>query len=62
MTRSQILRRSLRWIYLNSKGEKAPLKVFFFRVFPQTYFFLLRKGWISELWQTAAPTSERQRA
>jgi hypothetical protein len=53
MTRSQVLRVSLRWTHLNSKGAKAPVKVFLYRMFPRTYFWLLGKGWVSELWVTS---------
>ena len=52
MTRSQVLRLSLTWTYLNSKGAKAPLRVFLYRMFPRTYFWLLGRGWVSELWAT----------
>lgn len=57
MTRSQVLRLSLRWTYLNSKGTKAPVRVFLYRMFPRTYFWLLEKGWVSELWMTS-PTGK----
>ena len=60
MTRSQILRISLRWTYLNSKGARAPVRVSLFRMFPRTYFWLLRKGWVSELWKTIGRHHGRQ--
>lgn len=52
MSRSQLLRVSLKWTFLNSKGEEAPVRVFLYRMFPRTYFWLRRKGWVSELWNT----------
>jgi hypothetical protein len=51
-TRSQILRVSLRWTYLNSEGKRSPVRVFLYRLFPRTYFWLRRKDWVSELWIT----------
>jgi hypothetical protein len=38
--------------YLTPKGKKALLRVVLFRAFPLTYFWLLRRGWVSELWAT----------
>lgn len=52
MSRSQILRTSLRWTYLNSQGKKASVRVFLYRMFPRTYLWFRRKGWVSELWDT----------
>lgn len=59
MSRSQVLRLSLMWTYLNSKGAKAPARVFLYRMFPRTYFWLLGKGWVSELWVTS-PTGKSE--
>jgi len=52
MSRSQIMRISLKWTFLNSKGKNAPVRVFLYRAFPRTYFWLLERGWVSELWNT----------
>jgi hypothetical protein len=60
LTRSQILRVSLRWTYLNSADKRDPVRVFLYRLFPLTYLWLRRKDWVSELWITepiSRPTS-----
>jgi hypothetical protein len=57
LTRSQILRISLKTTYLNSEGKRAPVKVFLYGLFPRTYFWLRNRDWVSELWITS-PTGE----
>jgi hypothetical protein len=45
--------------YLTPRGKKAVLRVFLFRAFPLTYFWLRQRGWASELW--VAPDDEPAR-